>query len=59
MYLSLPVPTGRFGKTKCSLEQCLDGFVKEEVMEGENAWSVRAESSSLTRSALFEGHGRD
>ena len=37
MYLSLPVPSGKFMR-KATLEQCLDGFVKEEVMEKDNAW---------------------
>jgi ubiquitin carboxyl-terminal hydrolase 8 len=37
MYLTLPVPTGR-GSNKVSLNQCLDAFVKEEVMEKTEAW---------------------
>lgn len=37
MYLSLPVPAGR-GINKVTLFQCLDAFVKEEVMEKQDAW---------------------
>lgn len=39
MYLSLPIPTGR-GMNKVTLQQCLDAFVKEEVMEKADAWYV-------------------
>ncbi|CCM01085.1 uncharacterized protein FIBRA_03133 [Fibroporia radiculosa] len=38
MYLTLPVPTRR-GLSKVSLSQCLDAFVKEEVMEESDAWN--------------------
>ncbi|KAF8507957.1 hypothetical protein BU17DRAFT_56970 [Hysterangium stoloniferum] len=37
MYLSLPLPSGRTAKT--SLEQCLDAFVKDEVLEKSEAWN--------------------
>jgi ubiquitin carboxyl-terminal hydrolase 8 len=37
MYLTLPVPTGR-GSSKVSLQQCLEAFIKEEVMEKTDAW---------------------
>ncbi|KZT56855.1 cysteine proteinase [Calocera cornea HHB12733] len=37
MYLSLPIPSGR-GINKVTLQQCLDAFVKEEIMEKEDAW---------------------
>jgi len=37
MYLSLEIPVGR-GITKVSLDQCLDAFVKPEVMEKSDAW---------------------
>lgn len=37
MYLSLPIPSGR-GVTKATLFQCLDAFVKEEVMDKADAW---------------------
>jgi ubiquitin carboxyl-terminal hydrolase 8 len=37
MYLTLPVPTGR-GSSKVTLTQCLDAFVKSEVMEKTDAW---------------------
>ncbi|WFD27597.1 ubiquitinyl hydrolase 1 [Malassezia nana] len=37
MSLSLPVPTGR-GVTQATLTQCLDAFVREEVLEKANAW---------------------
>ncbi|KAI0924296.1 hypothetical protein AcW2_005215 [Taiwanofungus camphoratus] len=38
MYLSLPIPSNRSG-SKVSLHQCLDFFVKEEVMEKSDAWN--------------------
>lgn len=37
MYLTLPIPTGR-GSSKATLTQCLDAFVKSEVMEKTEAW---------------------
>ncbi|WFD36205.1 ubiquitinyl hydrolase 1 [Malassezia cuniculi] len=36
MYLSLPIPHVRRGSV--SLEQCLNAFVHDEVMDGANAW---------------------
>lgn len=39
MYLSLPIPSGR-GYSKVTLQQCLDSFVQEEVMEKTDAWYV-------------------
>ncbi|TFK48403.1 hypothetical protein OE88DRAFT_1664178 [Heliocybe sulcata] len=38
MSLSLPIPTGR-SSSKITLMQCLDAFVKEEVMENSEAWN--------------------
>ncbi|EPQ56117.1 hypothetical protein GLOTRDRAFT_137950 [Gloeophyllum trabeum ATCC 11539] len=38
MSLSLPIPTGR-SASKVTLMQCLDAFVKEEVMENSDAWN--------------------
>lgn len=38
MYLSLPIPTKR-GISKVSLTQCLDAFLKEEIMEKDDAWN--------------------
>lgn len=37
-YLSLPVPHGR-GVTKVTLEQCMDAFVREEVLEKGDMWN--------------------
>ncbi len=37
MYLSLPIPGGR-GTSKVTLQQCLDAFVKEEIMDKADAW---------------------
>ena len=37
MSLSLPVPAGR-GMSQVALSQCLDAFVREEVLEKGNAW---------------------
>ncbi|KAI0695051.1 cysteine proteinase [Cerioporus squamosus] len=37
MYLTLPIPTGR-SATKVTLQQCIDAFVKEEVMDKSDAW---------------------
>ena len=36
MYLTLPIPTSR--TSKVTLQQCIDAFVKEEVMEKSDAW---------------------
>ncbi|MBW0493111.1 hypothetical protein O181_032826 [Austropuccinia psidii MF-1] len=38
MYLSLPIPMKR-GMSKVSLTQCLDAFLKEEIMEKDDAWN--------------------
>ncbi|POW21643.1 hypothetical protein PSHT_02169 [Puccinia striiformis] len=38
MYLSLPIPNKR-GISKVSLNQCLDAFLKEEIMEKDDAWN--------------------
>ncbi|KZS94684.1 hypothetical protein SISNIDRAFT_484224 [Sistotremastrum niveocremeum HHB9708] len=57
MDLSLPIPTGR-GITKVSLEQCLDGFVREEILEKSEAWhcphckTLRKASKQLSFSRL-------
>lgn len=39
MYLTLPIPAGR-GVSKVTLTQCLDAFVRAEVMEKSDAWCV-------------------
>ncbi len=39
MYLTLPIPAGR-STTKVTLTQCLDAFVRAEVMEKSDAWYV-------------------
>ncbi|OCH85882.1 cysteine proteinase [Obba rivulosa] len=38
MYLTLPIPSNRSG-SRVTLQQCLDAFVKEEVMEKSDAWN--------------------
>ena len=37
MYLTLPIPTGR-SSSKITLQQCIDAFVQEEVMDKSDAW---------------------
>ncbi|KAI0738660.1 cysteine proteinase [Daedaleopsis nitida] len=37
MYLTLPIPTGR-SASKVTLQQCIDTFVNEEVMDKSDAW---------------------
>lgn len=37
MYLTLPVPP-KSGNAKVPLQQCIDAFVKEEVMDKSDAW---------------------
>jgi len=37
MYLTLPIPAGR-STSKVTLTQCLDAFVRAEVMEKSDAW---------------------
>lgn len=41
MYLSLPIPSGR-SFSKVTLFQCLDAFVKEEVLDKADAWNCPA-----------------
>lgn len=36
MYLTLQIPSGK--NSKATLQQCLDAFVQEEVMEKADAW---------------------
>lgn len=56
MYLSLPLPSGR--STRTTLYQCLDAFVKEEVLEKSEAWNcprcktLRKATKQLTISRL-------
>ncbi|TDL26727.1 hypothetical protein BD410DRAFT_895341 [Rickenella mellea] len=38
MYLTLPIPATR-ASSKVTLQQCLDAFVQEEVMEKSDAWN--------------------
>ncbi|EPQ27025.1 uncharacterized protein PFL1_06935 [Pseudozyma flocculosa PF-1] len=38
MYLSLPIPHGR-GISKVTLQQCLDAFVREEILDKADAWN--------------------
>ncbi|OZJ05342.1 hypothetical protein BZG36_01577 [Bifiguratus adelaidae] len=39
MYLSLPIPTTKGRPDRVSLYECLNTFVKEEVMEGDDGWN--------------------
>lgn len=39
MYLSVPIPASRT-LHKVTLEQCIEAFVKEEVLEKDDMWSV-------------------
>lgn len=39
MYLSLPLPSGK-SIPKVTLQQCIDIFVKPEILEGDDAWCV-------------------
>lgn len=58
MSLSLPIPAKSTGPTSVSLYQCLDYFVKEEILEKDDAWkcpkckALRKASKSLTLSKL-------
>lgn len=58
MTLSLPIPANRKGPDSVSLYQCLDHFVKEEIMEDNEAWNcpkckiLRRASKTLTLSKL-------
>ncbi|PWZ03562.1 hypothetical protein BCV70DRAFT_155655 [Testicularia cyperi] len=40
-YLSLPIPHGR-GVNKATLQQCLDAFVREEVLDKADMWNCPA-----------------
>lgn len=37
MPLSIPIPSGR-GITKASLEDCITAFVREEILDKDDAW---------------------
>ncbi|KAG8958513.1 ubiquitin-specific protease doa4 [Tulasnella sp. 419] len=57
MYISLPIPTRR-GVTRLTLHDCLDAFVKKEVLEASDAWhcpkckELRKATKELTLSRL-------
>ena len=52
MYLSLPIPTKGLGKI--TLANCLEAFVKEEVMEKANAWYASLEISRVLVGSLHD-----
>ncbi|CAG8507712.1 20538_t:CDS:2 [Dentiscutata erythropus] len=39
MYLSLPLPTNIKNNTRIDLEMCLKNFIKEEILDGNDAWN--------------------
>jgi Ubiquitin carboxyl-terminal hydrolase len=39
MYLSVPIPHKRLNDFPPTLEECIEAFTREEILEGENAWS--------------------
>ena len=41
MYLSVPIPSSRT-LHKVTLEQCIEAFVKEEILEKDDMWCVGA-----------------
>ncbi|KAK4703945.1 ubiquitin carboxyl-terminal hydrolase 8, partial [Phenoliferia sp. Uapishka_3] len=57
MPLSVPIPSGR-GSTKVDLQQCIATFVREEILDKEDAWNCprckvpRKASKKLTLSRL-------
>lgn len=57
MYLSLPIPSGK-GISKVTLSQCIDYFIKPEILEGDDAWNCvkckkpRRATKALTISRL-------
>lgn len=40
MTLSLPIPASRRGPSQVTLQQCIDYFVREEILEKDDAWYV-------------------
>jgi len=42
--LSLSIPEPRSPGRAVSLEHCIDAFLQEEIMHGENAWCVESTS---------------
>ncbi|KAI8091320.1 uncharacterized protein B0P05DRAFT_568711 [Gilbertella persicaria] len=58
MSLSLPIPAQRTGPSSVSIYQCLDYFVQQEILEGDDAWhcpkckTLRRASKALTLSKL-------
>jgi len=39
MYLSVPIPHKRLNDFPPTLEECIEAFTREEILEGENAWN--------------------
>ncbi|KAM3580487.1 ubiquitin-specific protease doa4 [Umbelopsis sp. WA50703] len=58
MTLSLPIPANRRGPSQVTLQQCLDYFVREEILEKDDAWhcpkckTLRKATKQLTLSRL-------
>ncbi|KAI8890947.1 cysteine proteinase [Backusella circina FSU 941] len=58
MSLSLPIPAKKSGPSSVSIYQCLDYFVKEEILDQDNAWhcpkckTKRRASKALTLAKL-------
>ncbi|KAI0296552.1 hypothetical protein B0F90DRAFT_1811293 [Multifurca ochricompacta] len=46
MYLSLPIPSTK--NNKVDIQQCLDAFVKTEVMEKSDAWNCPRDQDTFT-----------
>lgn len=56
MPLSIPVPAGR-GISKVTLEDCIAQFVKEEVLDKDDAWYVDPLTTTASASLLADMHG--
>ncbi|CAO3672678.1 unnamed protein product [Umbelopsis ramanniana] len=58
MTLSLPIPASRRGPSQVTLQQCIDYFVREEILEKDDAWhcpkckALRKATKQLTLSRL-------
>ena len=38
MFLSVPIPHKEKGAPQPTLEECVEEFTKEEILDGENKW---------------------
>ncbi|BGP47871.1 ubiquitin-specific protease doa4 [Rhodotorula kratochvilovae] len=50
--LSLSIPTPRTPRSVVTLSECIDEFLREEILQGENAWTLRSTSKRFSVARL-------